>query len=1300
MLIRNIVLFFAFSILFNLSTLFSNPLWQLFDDPEFFGTKYSPYSNVVKASFIDDKGNIYVGVWGSGIYKSTNNGNTWQAKNNGLSNLFINTITANKNGNIIVGTHNGIFISTNRGDSWSNSSTGLQHNIVNSIVKHQNNWLFAGTFGGGVYISKDDGANWQHTSKGLYYRNITSLTITNNAYVVAGTYGGGIYVTRDTGKTWIEQNTGLNNLYINYVMREPSGAIVAATNGDGVYESPNDGLSWARLDTFMTRPYTLIRSPLPDLNITTLNINRNRKLVFGSRFGGLFYDDDVEDFTWVPSNIRGTGVNNILTDKNGNMFAFVNEKQPQYTTTLGETWEEKPIIVENLSPKLFILGKKHLLIYDKQGNFIVSNNDGLTWNKVATLGFPLNAVCRDSSGRLFAASQRGLYFSEGSGTDWVRIRFTDTTVHDVEVGPNGYVWVTTTYAPEPPPGGQPQIYRNVFVSTDGGFNWKDVTMNLSGYNQTPQKIAINKDGNVYCALNNIFFYTNDNGLSWRKTNNLGNDMNNIEDVAIDKSGTIFAATLYGLYKSINPNTFSPVPLFMTVNNLVHVDRNGNIYGSGSYQLPNNFAYINLSYRSLDTGQTFSILNNSYNADKITSITSDYDGDIYFTTESGLILKSIYPPSLKAPKLVNLPNKAFDVPNNPTLSWNKVNEAELYQLQVSKDEEFIFRFEFVTLGDTSYQLNQIFEPNTKYYWRVRAKNNSVVSDWSEVRTFNTKLATPVLHLPSNNGTGVRVYAQLHWYPVIDAIKYEVLVSKSNNFKDTVFYKNNVTDTTITTSILEGLTKYYWKVRALNDKSSSLWSETWSFNTVLGPPKLISPKDNQNGVSINVNLVWNKAIQAESYKIILAEDENFSINKQELTSNDTTILVSNLAYDKWYWWKVSSKNKDGESEYSTVWKFRTAYSPVILLSPENNKRNLKIPVTLKWEKHVSQNKYELQIAESIDFKLNSKVIDNLEEKTDTVFNSLKYYTDYYWKVRVFSNENIGEWSETFNFRTTLGKAGLRLPLDKSKGLPTEISFLWFNLNGATKYHLQISRDINFEDLVFSQDTLTSVNIIISNLPPNQDMYWRVRGVSNDGYGEWSDVWTFSTAGNAPKLYLPKNGQTNVKLPLKFEWERFANTKSFKLYVSENSNFDVLVIKEDELVENQYYLNELLLKPNTTYYWKVQVNLENGETSNWSQTWTFVTDVSLDIDINDIISKILLSPNPANNMIKLSFNIENEGYYKLYIYDMTGRIVNIDNFGYLEQGNYDKYIKLDKLISGKYFISIISNNIKYESEFIIEK
>jgi photosystem II stability/assembly factor-like uncharacterized protein len=113
----------------------------------------------VRATTIDPATNyLYAGTRGSGIFLSTNNGSTWTAVNNGLSNINVESIAISGT-NIFAGTQSGVFKSTNNGSSWTAVNNGFSRDelSVKSLAINGSN-IFAGT-SSGVYLSTDSGGN-------------------------------------------------------------------------------------------------------------------------------------------------------------------------------------------------------------------------------------------------------------------------------------------------------------------------------------------------------------------------------------------------------------------------------------------------------------------------------------------------------------------------------------------------------------------------------------------------------------------------------------------------------------------------------------------------------------------------------------------------------------------------------------------------------------------------------------------------------------------------------------------------------------------------------------------------------------------------------------------------------------------------------------------------------------------------------------------------------------------------------------------------------------------------------------
>lgn len=101
--------------------------------------------------FISTKGEIYVGTYAQGIYKSTDDGITWTECNNGLRKgtdyLTITTLATGKDNSIICGTlGNGIFKSIDQGKSWQ-TFEGTDPNVW-AISSSEKGVLYAATVRG------------------------------------------------------------------------------------------------------------------------------------------------------------------------------------------------------------------------------------------------------------------------------------------------------------------------------------------------------------------------------------------------------------------------------------------------------------------------------------------------------------------------------------------------------------------------------------------------------------------------------------------------------------------------------------------------------------------------------------------------------------------------------------------------------------------------------------------------------------------------------------------------------------------------------------------------------------------------------------------------------------------------------------------------------------------------------------------------------------------------------------------------------------------------------------------------
>lgn len=130
------------------------------------------------------------------------------------------------------------------------------------------------------------------------------------------------------------------------------------------------------------------------------------------------------------------------------------------------------------------------------------------------------------------------------------------------------------------------------------------------------------------------------------------------------------------------------------------------------------------------------------------------------------------------------------------------------------------------------------------WRnppVPPQTNPVTKIFAYIGTVNTEITTPGNHLiggmhsapeivsPMNNSTDNQLSLKIIWRKVQNATSYRVQVSTDSLFGSYIINDSVYSDTSKNLSNLTHLTKYYFRVKAMNSTASTPYTATWNFKT---------------------------------------------------------------------------------------------------------------------------------------------------------------------------------------------------------------------------------------------------------------------------------------------------------------------------------------------------------------------------------------------------------------------------------------------------------------------------------------
>jgi photosystem II stability/assembly factor-like uncharacterized protein len=499
---------------------------------------------------------IFIASNGGGILKSTDDGASFAAVNNGLDEVTIAAMVMDPTNPEVVyaSAVDTMYKTIDGGASWFPIDGGG----VSLVIDPSNpNTLYAGLSPvGGVLKSVDGGETFLPASTGIGMPAVFTLAIDPHHpnVLYAGTQGLGAFKSTDGAQTWTPLNID-STVWSLLIDPTDSNVVYAGTNGHGIYRSVDAGNTFDR-----------IGSPL--IGVVYALAKSGKQLFAGTATQGISVSEDGGRH-WKNTGVTPNTALIMSVGARGEVYAgtnfdgvFVHRAEQNAREWHRLAWQPLQRCACQSGHAIAVDpgDHEHVLLSTNDGGLLVTEDGGHHWSDGGVNGllsraprgiaFDPQAPYRVYVGAFVGA--QGIFKSEDHGRHWQSSHFGSNTIYTtgISVDPVDHsVYVATTQ------GGQ-----GVWKSTDFGTNFtridrapgapEDEYLGLSGRNVT---VDPHNHRTVFAAANGAnsgVWRSQDAGASWVQVD--ASDV--VLSVTIDPndSNVVYAGTLdTGVLKSID-----------------------------------------------------------------------------------------------------------------------------------------------------------------------------------------------------------------------------------------------------------------------------------------------------------------------------------------------------------------------------------------------------------------------------------------------------------------------------------------------------------------------------------------------------------------------------------------------------------------------------------------------------------------------------------------------------------------------------------------------------------------------------
>ncbi|MCX6144207.1 MAG: family 10 glycosylhydrolase [Ignavibacteriales bacterium] len=232
------------------------------------------------------------------------------------------------------------------------------------------------------------------------------------------------------------------------------------------------------------------------------------------------------------------------------------------------------------------------------------------------------------------------------------------------------------------------------------------------------------------------------------------------------------------------------------------------------------------------------------------------------------------------------------------------------------------------------------------------------------------------------------------------------------------------------------QYSFAVSAFDrNNNESALSNVVGINSTVTTPLLASPANGEKNFIRGGSLSWFRNPTTMNYRAQVASSSDFTPTSLISTVNttDSTAIISGLAPQSTYYWRVLGGNQGSTGTYSSAWSFKTGWpTPPVVLSPASGQRNVSRVPTFVWRKGAAAS-FRIRVTQVSDTP-NLVVVD--QTTSDTTFLCTTILTaakNYSWILSATNAYGTSDWSAESRFQTGQDVT----VVDRNGAVPTEFA-----------------------------------------------------------------------------------------------------------------------------------------------------------------------------------------------------------------------------------------------------------------------